>query len=145
MKPFYRDSMTAEEYSRRYIGKKMSEIQEAEEERFESNKAEIDEAHSSYAPDRTRMLTVKKLIDFLKTQDQDACVLAYEPNSDAYIEQFPDLPSPDICSVKDAKSRLRKDLENWYGDHPDAEDKVNRDINTVFRYAEDSDIIIAFK
>ena len=91
------------------------------------------------------MLTVKKLIDFLKTQDQDACVLAYEPNSDAYIEQFPDLPSPDICSVKDAKSRLRKDLENWYGDHPDAEDKVNRDINTVFRYAEDSDIIIAFK
>lgn len=90
------------------------------------------------------MLTVGKLVSWLKEQDQDACVLAYEPNSDAYIEQLDDLPNCDICTVKEAKSRMQEDLNQWYKDSDNKEEKIKRDVGIVFRYAEDNDVIIRF-
>ena len=99
---------------------------------------------NDYAHDRTSMLTVRKLIAWLQTQDPDACVLAYEQNSDAYIEQLPDLPNCDVQNVEQAKKEMRADLKSWYRDTPDADQKIERDIATVFRYAEDKDVVIRF-
>lgn len=143
MDTFYKDEDAAKR-SKSYIGKTMAEISELEQEDFEKRKPEIDAAHAMYAESRKGMLTVQRLIDFLKTQDPDACILAYEPNSDAYIEQFPSLPSPDILNVKMAKEQMREDLKSWYRNTADAESKIERAISTVFRYAEDNDVIIRF-
>ena len=144
MNKFYKDTRTAEEISSAYVGKKMSEIQELEQKHFDEHRPEIDAAHEKWIESRKGMLTVQRLIDFLKTQDPEACILAYEPNSDAYIEQFPTLPSPDVLNVKMAKEQMQNDLKKWYRDTPDADKKIERDISIVFRYAQDSDVVIRF-
>ena len=143
MDTFYKDEK-AFERSKSYVGKNMAEITELEQEDFEKRKPEIDEAHEKWIESRKGMLTVQRLIDFLKTQDPDACILAYEPNSDAYIEQFPSLPSPDILNVKMAKEQMKEDLKSWYKHTTDADKKIERDMSTIFRYAQDNDVIIRF-
>lgn len=143
MEKFYIDK-ERNEVASSYVGKTMGEIMELEEKRFEKNKPEIDAKHAEFVASRSRMLTVKKLIAWLQTQDPDACVLAYEQNSDAYIEQLPDLPNCDIQNVAQAKKQMREDLKSWYRDTPDADQKIERDIDTVFRYAEDKDVVIRF-
>ena len=144
MKPFYRDEDAAKRQEG-YIGKTMAEITKLEQKVFDEKRPEIDAAHSKYLEEgRGRMLTVQKLIDYLKTQDPNACILAYEPNSDAYTEQLPDLPSPDVESVAEAKKRLESDLKSWYKDSENAEEKIKRDLEVVFRYAKDNDVIIRF-
>ena len=145
MKKFYKDSMTAEEYNEKYKGKFMSEIAELEKKRFDENRPEIDRKHEDFVEEsRRRMLTVGKLVKWLQEQDQNACILAYEPNSDAYIEQLDDLPNCDICTVAKAKKDMKDNLLNWYKDMPDKDAKAERDINTVFRYAKDADVILNF-
>ena len=109
MHKFYEDKEAAAR-SEEYIGKSMGEIMEAEKKVLADKLPQIDGAHDSFMHDRTRMLTVQKLIDYLKTQDPNACILAYEQNSDAYIEQLPDLPSHDILTVAEAKKIMREDL-----------------------------------
>jgi len=84
------------------------------------------------------------LIDYLKTQDPNACILAYEQNSFAYIEQWPVLPNADICTVAEDKARMREDLENWYRGSPGSNAKIDREIEQTFRYARDTDVIIKF-
>ena len=143
MEIFYKDADVIER-QKKYIGMNMGEITELEQEVFEKRKPEIDAAHDNWVENRKGMLTVQRMIDFLKTQDPDACILAYEPNSDAYIEQFPTLPSPDVMNVKMAKEKMEEDLKSWYKNTPDANKKIERDINTVFRYAQDNDVIIRF-
>lgn len=115
------------------VDKTMGEIMELEKKDFDKRQPEIDAAHEKYADDRSKMLTVQKLIDYVKTQDPNACILAYEPNSDAYIEQLPELPSPDVESVAEAKKRLESNLRSWYKDSENAEEKIKRDLETVFR------------
>lgn len=144
MEKFYEDKGAVERYNKNYIGKSMGEIMEIEQKLFDEKRPEIDEAHEKWLEGRKGMLTVQRLIDFLKTQDQSACILAYEPNSDAYIEQFPTLPSPDILNVAMAKKQMQDDLKSWYKDTEDADKKIERDVSTVFRYAKDSDVIIRF-
>lgn len=145
MNKFYKDDMTSEEYIKRYTGKNMGEITELESMRFEENKPEIDKKHEVFAEEcRQRMLTVGKLVAWLQKQDQDACILAYEPNSDAYIEQLDDLPNYDICTVAKAKADMRRGLLDWYRDIPDKESKVDKSVSIVFRYAKDNDVIIKF-
>lgn len=101
--------------------------------------------HSKFIKhDRTRMLTVQKLIDYLKTQDPNACILAYEHNSFAYIEQMPELPNPDICTVAEDKKNLEDNLRSWHKDDPDADMKIKKDIEMTYRYAKDNDVIIKF-
>ena len=143
MHKFYEDKEAAAR-AEEYIGKSMGEIMEAEKKVLADKLPQIDGAHDSFMHDRTRMLTVQKLIDYLKTQDPNACILSYEQNSDAYIEQLPGLPSPDILTVAEAKKNMRKDLQSWYKDMSDAQVKIENDLSTVFRYAEDNDIIIRF-
>lgn len=143
MIPFYKDEDAIERHEG-YTDKTMAEIIELEKKDFDKRRPEIDVAHEKYTDSRSKMLTVQKLIDYLKTQDPDACILAYEPNSDAYIEQLPNLPSPDIENVVDAKKRLESNLRSWYKDTKNAEDKIKRDLETVFRYAKDNDVIIRF-
>lgn len=144
MNTFYKDE-DAYERMNSYIGKNMSEIHELEIKHFNDIKTIIDSKHDDFIKDsRKSMLTVQRLIDYLKTQDPDACILAYEPNSDAYIEQFPTLPSPDVLNVSDAKKQMQEDLKSWYRNIPDAEQKIKDDMDRVFRYAEDTDVIIRF-
>lgn len=148
MEKFYKDSRDIDEINKSYAGKAMSDIVKAERAHFENELPKIDEAHSKFIDaDRSKMLTVGKLIDWLKTQDPDACILAFETNSNAYIEQTPDLPNYDICTVKQAKEEHRKSLEAWYKNDPDASAAsaiIQNEIDTVFRYAKDSDVIIKF-
>lgn len=143
MSPFYRDE-DAVKRQEEYVDKTMGEIMELEKRDFDKRRLEIDAAHEKYADSRSKMLTVQKLIDYLKTQDPNACILAYEPNSDAYIEQLPELPSPDVENVVEAKKRLESNLRSWYKDSKNAEEKIKRDLKTVFRYAKDNDVIIRF-
>ena len=117
---------------------------EIEKNVFEKNRSQIDAAYDDSASDRTKMLTVQKLIDYLKTQDPNACILAYERNSDAFIEQLPDLPNFDILTVAEARKIMREDLESWYKDTRDAQINIENDLSTIFRYAEDNDVIIRF-
>lgn len=143
MEKFYIDKDAAE-VAKSYVGKNMGEITKLEHERFDKNRPEIDAAHELWLKTRKDMLTVRRLIEWLQTQDPDACVLAYEQNSDAYIEQLPSLPSPDVLNVADAKKMMREDLKSWYRDTEDADAKIERDVSTVFRYAQDNDVIIRF-
>ena len=144
MEKFYEDKDAVERYNTNYKGKNMGEIMEIEKKLFDEKRPEIDAAHEKWLEGRKGMLTVQHLIDFLKTQDPNACILAYEPNSDAYIEQLPSLPSPDVMNVAMAKKQMLEDLKSWYRDTEDADKKIERDISTVFRYATDNDVIIRF-
>lgn len=94
---------------------------------------------------REQMLTVGKLIEYLQKQDPNACILAYEPNSFAYIEQLPSLPSPDICTVAEDKARMKDDLEHWHRGAPGSEMKIKKEIEMTYRYADDKDVIIKFQ
>ena len=143
MRPFYIDE-DAVKCQEEYVDKSIGEIMELEKRDFNKRRPEIDTAHEKYADSRSKMLTVQKLIDYLKTQDPNACILAYEPNSDAYIEQLPELPSSDVENVAEAKKRLESNLRSWYKDSENAEEKIKRDLEIVFRYAKDNDVIIRF-
>lgn len=145
MKKFYTDDRTVDEINKAYSGKTMGEIQEIENARFKKIQPMIDEKHKEFCgTDRTRMLTVQKLIDYLKTQDPNACILAYEPNSLAYIEQLPGLPSSDVCTVKEDREKQREFLKNWYKDTPNTEQKIEDELAEMYRYAQDNDVIIKF-
>ena len=92
---------------------------------------------------RERMLTVSKLIDYLKTQNPNACIMTYEPNSFGYIEQPPALPNHFICTVAENRGRERKYLmEKWYGGMDDAKTRCEKDLAETYRYCKDDDIVI---
>lgn len=94
------------------------------------------------------MLTVEVLIDYLKKQDPKACILGFETNSNAYIEQFREIPNHCICTVREAKEEEREWIRNSYRGYDPEKDGfstldelVESKVNEVFRYAEDNDII----
>lgn len=98
-----------------------------------------------------KMLTVESLIEWLKTQDPKACILGFEINSNAYIEQFRELPNRSICTVKDAKENERTWIRNFYKDSipkkegfGTLEELVEAKVAEVFRYAHDNDIVVNF-
>ena len=92
------------------------------------------------------MLTVQDLIDWLQKQNPKACVLGFEPNSNAWIEQHKKLPSISIKTVREEKEQERKSMNSWYRHDPDdiRQQKVEAHIKEVFRYAEDDDVVIRF-
>ena len=145
VKFFKDDARSIDDINALYSGKNMNEIMELENARKDSIRDDIDEKHEEFIKsDRTRMLTVQKLIDYLKTQDPNACILAYEENSFAYIEQWPVLPNADICTVAEDKQRMKKDLENWYKDSPGSSIEIKKELDRTYRYAQDNDVIIKF-
>lgn len=126
-------------------GKMMGEILEHPElKRLEEERKALADERRMESPSRSRMLTVRKLMDYLATQDPDACVLAYEQNSLAYIEQLPELPNESICTVAEKKARVEEGMRSWYRGCEDAEEKVKEHIKTTFRYSRDNDVIIEF-
>ena len=142
---FVDDSRSIDDINAAYKGKTMAEISQIEDARKDAIRDEVDDMHSKFIKhDRTRMLTVQKLIDYLKTQDPNACILAYEQNSFAYIEQMPELPSLDICTVAEDKKNLEESLHRWYKGDPKADEKILKEIEQTYRYAKDSDIVIKF-
>lgn len=144
MLKFFEDNRTVEDINKEYAGKNMFEIMKEEDFRQDIIQHEIDMKHEEICGNRSKMLTVKKLIEFLEKQDPNACILAYEPNSFAYIEQWPDLPNSDICTVKQDKAETQKHLENWYKGIPNAQEKIKKEIEKTYRYAKDNDIVIKF-
>ena len=146
MEKFFIDnSRSISDINASYSGKSMGEIIEIEDRRTDAIRDEVDALHDKFVEKgREKMLTVQKLIDYLKTQDPNACILAYEPNSFAYIEQSATLPNSDICTVAEDKVATRKNLEHWYKGTKGAKFKVERDLDKTYRYAHDNDVIIKF-
>lgn len=143
MEKFFEDKRDIDEVNASYVGKNMLEIMQIEQQRREEIRPEVDKLHNAFVSQgRSSMLTVQKLIDYLKTQDPNGCILAYEPNSFAYIELPAVLPSSDICNVAEDKEHAKKYFERWYKDDPDAESKVRKEIEQTYRYAQDSDVVI---
>jgi len=130
------------EINEKYSGKSLGEIETEIKENRRKNPEMISKSIQSR---RTKMLTVRKLIDYLKTQNPDACVMGYEPNSFGFIEQLPDLPNKSICTVKEDRERERQFLlGQWYRNSADAEKKCEDDIAETYRYCNDDDVIIRF-
>ena len=126
---FVDDSRSIDDINAAYSGKTMAEISELEDARKEALRDEIDAKHEEFLKmDRTQMLTVQKLIDYLKKQDPNACVLAYEQNSFAYIEQLPELPSHDICTVAEDKKNMEESLRSWYKNDSEVDIKIKKEI-----------------
>lgn len=124
-------------------GKTMLEIMEhPENKKLDEEKLSIANDKHSLLPNRTKMLTVQKLIDFLKTQDPNACILGWEQNSEAYIEQWSTLPSPEIGTVKDFKARDIEYMTHWYKDSENPAERAKQDVDVWYRYAADTDVII---
>ena len=138
------DTRTVDDINKAYAGKNMSEIMKEEKLRQDIIRDDVDAKHNEICKNRTKMLTVQKLIDYLKTQNPNACILAYENNSFAYIEQWPNLPNNDILTVAEDKKLTREYLRNWYRNSPDADKEIEKDIEKTYRYAQDDDIIIKF-
>ena len=92
------------------------------------------------------MLTVKDLIKYLKTQDQDALVVGYEPNSYAYISQSKNIPNCCVRSVKEDKEREKEYLRQLLPklNKKDIEKKFSARVKEIYRYVQDNDIIIDF-
>lgn len=134
---------TIEQLNKEYSGKSALEILDLEKKMQEKIKDDVDAAHKkSIEEGRSKMLTVQKLIDYLKTQDSNACILAYEPNSFAFIEQLPDLPSRAICTIAEDKKNLESHLRNFYRDSLDVDAKVKQELELTYRYARDNDVVI---
>lgn len=91
---------------------------------------------------RGRMLTVQKLIDYLKTKNPNACILGFEVNSNAFIEQLPDIPNHVISTVAESKARDRNYFMNFFRNCNNREERVEKEIKEVYRYAQDDDIVI---
>lgn len=91
---------------------------------------------------RGNMLTVQKLIDFLKTCNPNACVLGFEVNSNAYIEQLPNLPNHLISTVADDKKREEELLNQWYDGYEDKAFRIKNQMDEIYRYAKDDDVVI---
>ena len=95
--------------------------------------------------DRRRgdMLTVSKLIDFLKTQDPEANILYYEPNSNAYIEMFGEFPgNPVVMTMAESLEIDRKNLMGSYRGLSDMEGRVEREMEELYRYSKGKDIVL---
>lgn len=91
-----------------------------------------------------KVLRVEDLLKFLQKCRPDAKVLAYELNSNAYVSQPGPLPNLHVNTVAEWKKAERRSLEGWFKGSVDAEEKVNKEMTELFRYASDDDVIIGF-
>ena len=134
------DKEAEKKNAERFIGKTLSEIIDI----TKAERRENMDMNNKLDPHRKEMLTVKKLMDFLATCNPDACIVAYEDNSFAYTEQMPELPNHCICTVKQDKEWERENLERWYKDTENAKSKIDLDMQELYRYVDDDDIVLRF-
>ena len=71
-------------------------------------------------------------------------MLAWEPNSSAYIEQPAGLPSPDVCTAGQCRADMERGLRQWYKGSEGAEGRIKKELDAAFRYAEPGDVVIKF-
>lgn len=87
------------------------------------------------------LLTVRKLMEFLSTCNPDANIVAFEINSNAYTQQFPNLPNQYICTVAEDKKNEREYATRWYKGVWNAEKKVEEHMKDLYRYVNDDDVV----
>lgn len=92
------------------------------------------------------MLTVKDLVRFLKTQDQDALVVGWCANSGGYLSQFKDIPNDYVTTVGEFKAKERDRLKRAFRCSTTSETRkrVNDALKEMFRFVKDNDVIIQF-
>ena len=106
------------------------------------NKAKIDEYCKHH------MLQVKDLVAYLQKQDQEANILYFEVNSNAWCQTIKDFPNPFIKTVAEEKIDEEKYLKTYYkeiSDENERNSKIHEHMNEVFRYSlSDNDIVMRF-
>lgn len=89
------------------------------------------------------MVTVEKLIEHLKKFNPKSLVCYFETNSDAWCSQSTDNLKFLVRTVSDLKDEIRKNEE----DRPRfyrSKEEMEKDIETLFRYVKDDDVLIRF-
>lgn len=97
---------------------------------------EFNKYFASRAHETDTMLTVGDLVKFLKKQDQNALVVGFSENSNAYISQFKEIPNESVTTVGDMKARDRKRLKGRL--------RENDWWRRMYRYVKNEDVIIQF-
>lgn len=90
------------------------------------------------------MLTVKDLIEYLKTQDPNACVVYTENNSNAWCELPKELPNQYIHTIEEDKKSEKEWLEHWFKNTENKDAQINEQMEELYRYSEDKDICLKF-
>lgn len=89
------------------------------------------------------MVTVEKLIEHLKKFNPKSLVCYFETNSDAWCSQSTDNLKFLVRTVSDLKDEIRKNEEGrprFYR----SKEEMEKDIETLFRYVKDDDVLIRF-
>ena len=89
-----------------------------------------------------QMLTVKELMEYLSKCNPDANIVAFEMNSNAYVQQLSGLPNQYVCTVAEDKANERTYATGWYKGVNNVEKKVEEHMAEVYRYVKDDDIVI---
>ena len=93
------------------------------------------------------MMTIGKLIDYLKTLDPNGFVYRMEMNTGDWQEIPDDIPSLYIATVKDAKKQDRRHLRNVYKSSyktkAELEKKVRSEMRSIYKYTEDNGIVFS--
>ena len=85
-----------------------------------------------------RLFTVRDAMTWLSKQNPDAGLMYFETNSNAWCDMSPDM----FCTVAEEKLRERAVQTGWHRGDKDIENKVEKCMKEVFRYAKDDDICI---
>lgn len=89
-------------------------------------------------------LTVGKMVEYLKTLDQNAKILVFDEVTNEYVTQLPDIPNHAVSSVKEDKAREEKVLRATYRGFPEKEDRIRLDMEAIYKNASDGDVIFRF-
>lgn len=87
------------------------------------------------------VLTVQKLIDYLKKQDPNAYILSYDPNSNSLTHNLGILPNIQIHTVAEDKIYHEKNLHSFYSGSDNKEEKIKEDMIEMYCYSNDNDIV----
>ena len=93
---------------------------------------------------KEEVLTVGRMVEYLKTLDQGAKILAFDEVTNEYVTQLPDIPNHAVSSVRDDKTREEKILRAMYWGIPGKDGMVRRDMESIYKNASDGDVIFRF-
>lgn len=97
---------------------------------------------------KNNMLQVKDLVKYLQSLNQEANILYFEVNSNAWCHTFKELPSINVRTIAEEKKNERQYLETYFKDIKDEEEKekkIKEQMETVFRYSlNDDDVVMSF-
>ena len=85
-----------------------------------------------------RLFTVRDAMTWLSKQNPDTGLMYFEINLNAWCDMSPDM----FWTVAEEKLRERAGQTGWHRGDKDIENKVEKCMKEVFRYAKDDDICI---